>query len=193
MSERRIEETSVIWVGVGTAGERTSHQVQKLFVNTNGLLDDRHGTTRRTADTREQKLGIAKKGDLLAFNPRQATVLARDEIFQIARNLDVHSVTPEDMGANMVLDAELGFTEAVLGGSILYFPRSEISFWVTGPNERCAWPGRAIEARLNIEGIAKQFKRQSYWLGGVTAAVYRAPEASFIQEGDACKIIYPAG
>ena len=183
-------KATVSWVGIGPQGARTSERRSAILLDAFGIQEDRHYGPNRTADTREAKDGIATKGEVLATNPRQITILSEEDVAVIADNLGIVELLPEDVGANIILATLPEFTKNAPGGTRIVFPASGDVLWVTGPNERCPWPGRAVEDRLGIEGIARAFKRESNWLGGVTAMVYRIQQGR-IAPGDTAELILP--
>lgn len=181
-------ETTVVWLGVGRVNQRTSEGQTVITLSDHGIVGDRHEGPNRTAGAREAGSGIAIKGEQLSMNPRQITILSEADITVIKNNLQIPSLLPEDLGANIILADFPEFTRRAIGGTLLQFPGGSVILAVE-PNQRCVWPGRAVEARLHLTGIAKNFRSQTEWLGGINAMVYR--NLGPIHVGDTVNIYFP--
>lgn len=148
-----------------------TRDVERLEVTLNGVPGDRHEGVSRPADSR---VPWYPRGAPIR-NSRQVTILAPDELEEIARRLGVAQVKPEWLGSNMVLEGISRLTQ-LPPGTRLHFPGGA-ALAVEGENAPCRHAGAAVGAFYpEADGMDVAFVKAAKGLRGLVAWVERAGE-----------------
>lgn len=132
-------------------------------------MGDSHYGTTRPACVRVEDL---YPENTLIRNTRQISVLSREELDLIAKDMGLEEVDPELVGANLVIEGIPDFT-LLPPSSRLQFP-SGATITVDMINLPCNFPAREIE-KIH-PGKGKNFKSSALERRGVTAWVEREGE-----------------
>jgi len=164
--------------------EIESTVVDTVQVSRAGFEGDRHAGLTRLADVRNK--GVPRGTEVP--NDRQVTIVAQEELAQIALALGVPEIRPQWLGANLCLSGWDGLSDTPRG-TMLMFP-SAAALRVEGQNQPCTLPGRAIEAAYpDRDDPATSFPKEAMGLRGLTASVAH-PERIAI--GDTVHVSPPA-
>ena len=117
-----------------------TEKVDALALTFGGVAGDVHEGATRRAGSREPWY---ERGTEMR-NERQVSIVAPDELALIARLLDVGTVEPEWIGANMVLGGIPHLT--MLPPRTLLFFEGGVTLKVDGDNQPCRLAGRSIAA-----------------------------------------------
>ena len=148
-----------------------TRDVTRLEVTLDGVPGDRHEGISRPADSR---VPWYPRGAPIR-NSRQVTLLAPDELDEIARRLGIDEVKPEWIGSNMVLEGIPRLTQ-LPPGTRLHFPGGA-ALAVEAENMPCRHAGKAVGAFYpENEGMDVAFVKAAKGLRGVVAWVERAGE-----------------
>lgn len=148
---------------------------EHLEATFSGLEGDSHaGFTRRSCvRTRAQyKIGTQIR------NVRQATIVSREELGEVAAALGVEELRPEWLGANILLSGIARFTLVPPSSRLIF--SSGASLVVDMENEPCRGPAEVID--YHWPGKGKHFPRQAVNRRGVTAWVEREGRISIGEE-----------
>jgi len=165
--ERQTVEAVVTRVMVLEPGSKIiSTLVDSVEVTEAGFVGDRHAGLTRKADVRTPD---AARGTPVR-NTRQVSLVAEEELAEIARRLDLPAVEPEWLGANLCLRGIDGLTE-LAPGSRLTFGQGVVIV-IDSENNPCTGPGKAIEEHYPTrQGLASQFPKQAIHLRGLVGWV----------------------
>lgn len=155
--ERRDDEPEILpgkkisarVAGLFTAANNdfVTSATQTLELNFAGIANDFHtGLTRRSGG-REPWY---PRGTEIR-NERQLTIVAADELADVARKMDLPEVVPEWIGANLVLEgiARLSMLPA---GTIMFF-KNGVTLKVDGQNIPCRLAGRSIARHAGMADV----------------------------------------
>lgn len=117
-------------------------------------------------------------------NTRQLSIVSVEDLATIARKLDIESVEPEWVGANLVVSGIPRFT--LVPPSSRLIASTGTSLVVDMENAPCVYPGEVIEK--HHAGRGKAFAKAARQLRGVTAWVEREGE---LQVGDELTLHVP--
>ena len=146
-----------------------TRDVEQLEVTLDGVPGDRHEGVARPADSR---VPWYPRGTPIR-NSRQVTILAPDELDEMARRLGIAQVKPEWIGSNMVLEGVPRLTQ-LPPGTRLHFP-SGAALAVEAENAPCRHAGAAVGAFYpDMEGMDVAFVKAAKGLRGLVAWVERA-------------------
>lgn len=152
-------------------------------VTLDGFEGDRHAGPTRLADARTP---FYPRGTLIR-NSRQVSIVAVEELAELAEALGVPAVEPEWLGANLLLAGVPRLTR-LPPGTRLFFP-NDATLVVSAENEPCVFPGKAIQHHNpGVRGIVSNFPKRAIGLRGLVAWVER-PGA--IGEGDVVRVAVP--
>ena len=173
----------LIWIGNVTDRQATikSYPVQSGKLDFGGLVGDSHYGTTRPACVRVEDL---YPENTPIRNVRQISVVSREELDLIAKDMGIEKVEPELVGANLVLEGIPDFT-LLPPSSRLQFP-SGATITVDMVNLPCNFPAREIEKVF--PGKGKYFKASAVERRGITAWVEREGDISV---GDDIKCFVP--
>jgi len=150
-------------------------------VSFSGFDGDSHtGLTRESCVRvkRQYKVGTTIR------NTRQVSVVSVEELQLIAQNMNIPSLHPEWLGANLCLSGVPEFTKIPPATRLLF--GSGACLVVDVENEPCKYPAEIIEQQY--PGHSKLFVRSAVGLRGVTAWVEREGE---VQRGDTVEVHVP--
>ncbi|MDQ0303254.1 MOSC domain-containing protein [Ancylobacter polymorphus] len=142
--------------------------VAELAVTLEGIAGDRHAGFARRADSR---VPWYPRGAPIR-NSRQLSLVAPDELAEIARRLGVPAVEPDWIGANLVIEAVPDLT-GLPPGTRLHFTGGA-ALVVEGANAPCRHAGAAIAAATGNSAAELDFAKVAKGLRGLVAWVERA-------------------
>lgn len=172
----------VVWLGhVPAGGSLQASPVPGLDIGFEGIAGGRHQGMMRPACSRMRNLH--PQGTEIR-NTRQLSVLAGEELDQIAKAMQLDHLDPRLLGASIVLRGIPDFTH-VPPSSRLQGP-SGVTLVVDMQNRPCVLPGKEIEAQMPGHGAA--FKPAARGRRGVTAWVERPGRLTL---GDGLKLFVP--
>lgn len=173
----------VVWLGhvPGARNSLRAEPVERLDLGFDGDAGARHHGTERPSCSRVRNL--YPRGTTIR-NTRQLSVLAAEELDEIAEAVGMRPLDPGLLGASIVLRGIPDFSR-VPPSSRLQAP-SGLTLTVDTENRPCVLPGREIEAEAPGHGTA--FKAAARGRRGVTAWVER-PGALAL--GDAVRLFVP--
>ncbi|SCW35399.1 MOSC domain-containing protein [Ancylobacter rudongensis] len=145
-----------------------THAAEQLVVTLEGILGDRHAGFSRAADSR---VPWYPRGTPLR-NTRQISLVATDELAEIARRLGLTQIAPEWIGANLVIEGVPRLT-GLPPGTRLHF-EGGAALVVEGENAPCRHAGAAIAAQTGQGGAELGFAKVAKGLRGLVAWVERA-------------------
>lgn len=117
-------------------------------------------------------------------NARQITILAADELAEIARRLDVPSVEPAWLGANVVLDGIPSLTQLPPSTRLIF--ENGTSLVVDIENGPCKYPAEIIDHHHPGKGLA--FPKVALGLRGILCWVERPGQ---IRLNDSARVHLP--
>jgi hypothetical protein len=143
--------------------------VSILDLDFEGIIGNRHRGYLRKADARVPYL---KRGTLIR-NQRHVSIVARDELTQIATALSLKSIAPETVGANIAIDGIPHLTH-LPRGTKLFFP-SRLILIIEDQNAPCSLAGEAVMLAANPDQpdleIKRLFPKVAQGLRGLVATV----------------------
>lgn len=145
-----------------------TREVARLVLTLEGILGDRHAGFSRAADSR---VPWYPRGTPLR-NTRQVSLVATDELAEIARRLGLAQIAPEWIGANLVIEGVPRLT-GLPPGTRLHF-EGGAALVVEGENAPCRHAGAAIAAQTGRGGAELGFAKVAKGLRGLVAWVERA-------------------
>lgn len=166
---------------------------EALELTFEGIEGDFHAGLSRRSGGREPWY---KRGTEMR-NERQLTIVARDELAQIADGMALPEVKPEWIGANLALSG-VPRLSMLPAGTLLFFAQGGVTLKVDGQNAPCKLSGRSIAENAGMADITAGsllFPRVAGRLRGLTAWVEKPGR---IELGEAVSVripeqwIYPA-
>jgi hypothetical protein len=145
--------------------------VAEIALELQGIPGTRHYGFTRKAGPREPwyKRGMEMRSG------RQITAVSREELSAITAAMQVETIAPEWIGANIVVSGIPHFTSLPPGTRIVF---AEATIVIEAPNAPCRIAGRAIAQHLTPNsppgGIDLAFPASAKGLRGVVATVERA-------------------
>lgn len=145
--------------------------VAEIALDLQGISGSRHYGFTRKAGPREPwyNRGMEMRSG------RQITIVSREELTAIAAAMQVETIAPEWIGANIVVSGIPHFTLLPSGTRIVF---AEATIVVEAPNAPCRIAGRAIAKHLTPDaapgGLDLAFPTKAKGLRGVVASVERA-------------------
>ncbi len=159
--------------------EKTSTGSMRLLFS--GPEGDCHAGSTRKSDSRTLQL---YKRDTDIRNVRQVTILAQEELSDIAKALDIPAIDPAWLGANMVVTGIADFT-LLPPSTRLQFP-SGATLVVDMENAPCSQIAKVVEQ--HYPGTQMKVVPAAMHKRGVTAWVEREGD---VTTGDSIKIVIP--
>lgn len=143
-----------------------TREVRQLVVTLEGVPGDRHAGYARAADAR---VPWYRRGTPIR-NARQVSIVAPDELSEIARRLGVPEVRPEWIGANLVIEGVRRLTRLPPGTRLHLAGGAALA--VEGENAPCRHAGAALAAQMpGREGLELDFVKMAKGLRGLVAWV----------------------
>lgn len=159
--EARVEG---LFSGAGASFE--THAVEALDLTFDGLDGDRHGGLTRRTGGREP--WYPRRTEIR--NERQVSIVSRDELTAIARDLEIDRLEPEWIGANLTLSGVERLSW--LPPRTFLFFEGGATLKVDGDNSPCRASGRAVARHLDDRpDIERAFVRHGRHRRGLVAWV----------------------
>jgi hypothetical protein len=179
---RRLEgrASSVL---VPTGDRFITRAVAEIGLDFEGVPGDSHAGWTRGADSRTPWY---ERGTPIR-NVRQVSIVATDELEEIARRMELPEVRAEWLGANVVIDGVPRLSR-LPAGTLIFFP-SGATLRVEETNGPCRFAGASVAEHFpERSGLDMMFPQKARGLRGVVASVDRP---GLVQAGDAVKISVP--
>jgi hypothetical protein len=179
---RRLEARATA-VLVPTGESFVTRSVEAIELDFEGVPGDRHAGWTRGADSRTPWY---VRGTPIR-NVRQVSIVAADELAEVARRMELPEVRAEWIGANVVVDGVARLSR-LPAGTLVFFP-SGAALRIEEMNGPCRTSGASIAEHFpDRSGLDLAFPRVARGLRGVVASVDRE---GIIRAGDALKISVP--
>ncbi|MEO0619676.1 MAG: MOSC domain-containing protein [Pseudomonadota bacterium] len=159
-----------------------SRPLDQVEVTWDGFAGESHGGQRRPSCSRVLKQ-YPKRGTEIR-NARQISILAVEELAEIARRMEIPRIAPEWVGANLALEGIPDLTQLPPSSRLIF--ENGTSLVVDIENGPCRFPAEILEAHFPGKGAA--FPRKALGLRGVVAWVERP---GTIAVGDRCRLHVP--
>ncbi len=173
---------TVVWLGQACGkSSRRAEAHERLNLGFHGLSGERHEGENRHSCLRVKNL--YPTGTEIR-NVRQLSILSEEELAQIAAEIELDTLDPGLLGANLILSGIPDFTH-VPPSSRLQAPDGA-TLTIDMENRPCVFPGREIEQ--DAPGHGTGFKPAAKGRRGVTAWVERPGE---LKIGDALTLFVP--
>lgn len=179
--EARLRVEWLGWVESREASLR-SQPLDAIDATFEGFPREDHGGLTRPSCSRVLELHPERGTEIR--NTRQLSIVSAEELSEIAGTLELPALSPDLIGASLVVSGVENFTH-IPPGTRLRAP-SGATVTVDLENGPCNWPGKEIEA--DHPGKGKGFRSAAAGKRGVTAWVER-PGA--IALGDSLEIFVP--
>ncbi|GAB4286019.1 MAG: hypothetical protein Kow0058_05410 [Roseovarius sp.] len=176
-------DARIVWLGVVAARAESIRSAPRarLSAGFGGIAGDAHAGLTRAACTRAAPLH--PRGCEIR-NTRQLSIVAAEELAEIARALDLEALDPAWLGATMVVEGIPDFSH-LPPASRLQAPAGT-TLVVDLQNRPCQYPAREIERER--PGRGRAFLAAARGRRGVTAWVERAGPLAL---GDALRLFIP--
>ena len=173
----------VTWLGCVpvTRENIQSSEQDGVDVSWEGFVGEHHSGLTREACVRVKRQ--YKPGTEIR-NTRQLSILSVEEMTEIADRLDIPTLRPEWVGANIVIEGIPDFTLIPPSTRLIF--EAGVSLTVDTENAPCQYPAEMIEAAH--PGHGKAFPAKARHKRGVTAWVERTGRLSV---GDRCRVHIP--
>lgn len=158
----------VAGVYVAPSDHFVTRATDALDLDFEGIAGDYHRGITRKSGGREPWYGRGTE----MRNERQVSIVGPHELAQIARNMDLHEIRPEWLGANLVLDG-VPMLSMLPSGTMLFF-KGGVTLKVDSQNGPCRIAGRAVAENAgmaDIEAGALLFPKAAKRLRGLVAWV----------------------
>jgi len=174
---------TVTWLAVGDLPRTlVTRPVEALTLDWEGVVGDSHRGLTRKADVRVPHY---PRGTTVR-NERQVTVVAADQLAEVADTLTVTEIRPEWLGANMMLAGIPSLTLLPPATRLIF--ASGAALVVDWENQPCAGPGTVIAEHYGDPKLRSRFVKAALEKRGFTAWVERT---GTIQLGDAVTVVVP--
>jgi len=160
---------------VAAEGDFQTRAVESLSLSFAGIDGDIHAGITRRSGGREPWY---KRGTEIR-NERQLTIVAPDELAEIATRMDVREVRPEWIGANLLIEG-VPRLSMIPAGTLLFF-EGGATLKVDFQNGPCRISGRALAENAGMADVksgALLFPKVARRLRGLTAWVEKPGEIS---------------
>ena len=182
---KKIDATATVtWLGWVESREATlrSEPLETVDVTLDGFPGEDHGGATRPSCSRVLAL-YPKRGTEIR-NTRQLSILSAEELDEIARTLNLEALSPDLLGASLVVSGLPDFSH-IPPGTRLQAP-SGATITVDLENGPCNFPAKEIED--THPGHGKGFKAAAMGKRGVTAWIEREGRISL---GDRLSVYIP--
>jgi hypothetical protein len=156
-------------VSVLCAPDPDSHvsaPLPRLELDFGGVVGDRHHGLTRPSDTRQ--LRYYPRGTLIR-NRRQVSVVAVDELAEIAEQLGLPYVEAGWLGANLLVDGVPALSALPIGSRLLFAGGAGLV--CEGVNQPCRLPAEVIQAHFPRSRAQAGFVKAAYGRRGIVASV----------------------
>ena len=163
-----LYQAKVVWLGrVHAGGGKLASEAEKgVYATFAGVEGEAHAGLTRPSCSRV--LDQYPEGTTIR-NTRQFSILAAEELAQIAKEMDMDMLAPELLGASMVVSGIPDFSHVPPGSRLQ--AASGATLVVDLHNRPCTLPARGIETAH--PGHGAKFKPAAKGLRGITAWVER--------------------
>ena len=183
MSKVPALHATVTWLAVGDQTETfVTRPVSTVELDWTGIVGDGHAGLTRKADVR---IPHHQRGSVVR-NERQVTVVAADQLAEVATTLALPEIRPEWLGANMML-AGIAHLTLLPPATRLMFA-SGVALVVDWENQPCTGPGGVIATHYGDASLRSRFVKAALEKRGFTAWVERTGPISV---GDAVTVVLP--
>ncbi len=182
---KKIDATATVtWLGWVESREATlrSEPLETVDATLDGFPGEDHGGATRPSCSRVLAL-YPKRGTEIR-NTRQLSILSAEELDEIARTLNLEALSPDLLGASLVVSGLPDFSH-IPPGTRLQAP-SGATITVDLENGPCNFPAKEIED--THPGHGKGFKAAAMGKRGVTAWIEREGRISL---GDRLSVFIP--
>ena len=155
-------------VFTASGGDFVTRAVDALDLGFDGIAGDFHGGSTRLSGGREPWY---PRGTEMR-NERQLSIVAADELAQIAAGMGIAGIEPEWIGANLVLGG-VPRLSMLPAGTMLFFAGG-VTLKVDGQNAPCRLAGRSVAMNAGMDDVeagALLFPRHGRRLRGLVAWV----------------------
>ncbi len=161
----------LVWLGVVSDSTQTlrARPIQAAQLTFEGIAGECHGGLTRASCSRMTQQ--YPKGTAIR-NVRQLSVVAQEELEQIAADMGMPQIQPAWLGASMVIRGIPDFSLVPPSSRLVFDSGAAITFDMQ--NRPCIFPGREIEK--DAPGFGPKFKPAAEGRRGVTAWVEREGE-----------------
>jgi hypothetical protein len=174
---------TVTWLAVGDIhGTLVTRAVDALTFDWTGVVGDSHAGLTRRADVR---IPHYPRGTTVR-NERQVTIVAADQLAEVAATLAVPEIRPEWLGANMVLAGIPSLTLLPPATRLIF--ASGASLVVDWENQPCTGPGTVIAEHYGNPTLRARFVKAALEKRGFTAWVECT---GFVRLGDSVTVVVP--
>ena len=176
-------KATVTWLAVGDLPRTlVTRPVEALTLDWEGVVGDSHRGLTRKADVRVPHY---PRGTTVR-NERQVTVVAADQLAEVAATLTVTEIRPEWLGANMMLAGIPSLTLLPPATRLIF--ASGAALVVDWENQPCTGPGTVIAEHYGDPKLRSRFVKAALEKRGFTAWVECI---GIIQLGDAVTVVMP--
>ena len=181
IQQRLTGITMGVYLGLDKASFITTPQPQ-VEVTFAGFEGDRHAGITRQADSRTPHYprGTEIRSD------RQVSIVAVEELAEIATAMDLPEIKPEWLGANLLLQGIPGLTQ-LPPMTRLFFSAGAVLV-VQAENNPCQNPGKVIQDYYHRPGLQDLFPKAGLHLRGLVACVEKP---GIIQKNDPVEVEVP--
>jgi hypothetical protein len=151
-----------------TGGDFVTRAVEALDLGFDGIAGDYHAGSTRLSGGREPWY---PRGTEMR-NERQLSIVAADELAQIAAGMGIPAIAPEWIGANLVLGG-VPRLSMLPAGTMLFFAGG-VTLKVDGQNAPCRLAGRSVASNTGVDDVeagALLFPKHGRRLRGLVAWV----------------------
>jgi hypothetical protein len=159
--------------------------VESLELTFEGIPGDFHAGFTRRSGGREP--WYPRRTEIR--NERQLSIVAPDDLADIARRMDLPEMRAEWLGANLLIEG-VPHLSMLPAGTLMFFANG-VTLKVDGQNHPCRAAGRAVAAHTgsaDVEGRALLFRQSAIRLRGVVAWVEKP---GTIQAGETVSLRLP--
>ncbi len=174
---------TVTWLAVGDMPRTlVTRAVDTLQFDWEGVVGDSHAGLTRRADVR---IPHYPRGTTVR-NERQVTIVAADQLAEVATTLSLPEIRPEWLGANMVLAGIPSLTLLPPATRVIF--ASGASIVVDWENQPCTGPGTVIAEHYGDPTLRSRFVKAALEKRGFTAWVECI---GTVRVGDAVTVVVP--
>lgn len=156
---------------------------ESVTVTFEGFVGDRHAGLTMLSGGRQPH--YPRRTEIR--NTRQVSIVSVEELATVATTLGVEKVTPEALGANLLIAGIPRLTQ-LPPGTRLFFP-GEAVLVVEAENGPCTLAGAEVQAdHPTVPGLTSEFPKAAHKLRGLVAWVERPGS---IAVGDEVKVLVP--
>ncbi len=143
-----------------------SAPVTRLELDFGGVVGDRHHGLTRPSDTRQ--LRYYPRGTMIR-NRRQISVVAVDELAEIADRLGLPHLEPAWLGANLLVAGVPSLSALPIGTRLLFAGGAGLV--CEGANQPCRLPGEVVQSHFPWSRAQAGFVKAAYGRRGIVASV----------------------